>query len=101
MRVARPSMPSSPPRPCPSSSTPPTASPGRQPNAVASPHPGQRPMIVLDTTVLCYTVGESHPLREPCRQLLLAQADGRVDAATTIEVIQEFVHVRARRRTAA
>jgi uncharacterized protein len=58
-------------------------------------------VIVLDTTVLCYAVGESHPLREPCRLLLRAQADGRVEAATTVEVIQEFVHVRARRRTAA
>jgi predicted nucleic acid-binding protein len=55
-------------------------------------------MIVLDTTVLVYAVGADHPLREPCRQLIRAIADGTVLATTTVEVIQEFTHVRARRR---
>lgn len=55
-------------------------------------------MIVLDTTVLVYSVGTEHPLRDPCRELLVAVADGQVTATTTAEVIQEFVHVRARRR---
>ena len=54
-------------------------------------------MIVLDTTVLVYAVGADHPLREPCRQLIRAVADGTVLATTTVEVIQEFTHVRARR----
>jgi uncharacterized protein len=36
-------------------------------------------------------------LREPCR-LLQAHGDGRIEATTTIEIVQEFVHVRARRR---
>ena len=58
-------------------------------------------MILIDTTVLTYAVGVEHPLREPCRRLLQAHADGRIEAATTIEVIQEFVHVRARRRSRA
>jgi predicted nucleic acid-binding protein len=31
--------------------------------------------------------------------LLQAHGDGRIEAATTIEVIQEFVHLRARRRS--
>ena len=56
-------------------------------------------MIVLDTTVLAYAVGAEHPLRGPCRRLLEAHADGRVDATTTVEVIQEFVHIRSRRRS--
>ena len=55
-------------------------------------------MIVLDTTVLVYAVGTEHPLREPSRRLIDAIAAGRVSATTTIEVIQEFVHVRARRQ---
>ena len=55
-------------------------------------------MIVLDTTVLVYAVGADHPLREPCRQLIRAIADGTVLATTTVEVIQEFTYVRARRR---
>lgn len=56
-------------------------------------------MIVLDTTILAYAVGDEHPLREPCRRVLIAHADARLDAHTTVEVIQEFVHIRARRRT--
>ncbi len=55
-------------------------------------------MIVLDTTVLVYAKGAEHPLREPCRDLVAAVADGRLEAVTTAEAIQEFVHVRARRR---
>jgi predicted nucleic acid-binding protein len=56
-------------------------------------------MIVLDTTVLVYAKGSSHPLRDPCRKLVAAVADGSVEATTSIEAIQEFVHVRARRRS--
>lgn len=55
-------------------------------------------MIVLDTTVLVYAKGAEHPLRGPCRDLLGAIAGGAVQATTSVEVIQEFVHVRARRR---
>ena len=58
-------------------------------------------MIVIDTTVLSYAVGVEHLLRDPCIRLLRAHADGAIDAATTIEVVQEFVHVRARRRSRA
>ncbi len=55
-------------------------------------------MIVLDTTVLVYALGSEHPLRAPCRELVAAIADGDLQATTSVEVIQEFVHVRARRR---
>ncbi|MGH2866660.1 MAG: type II toxin-antitoxin system VapC family toxin [Solirubrobacteraceae bacterium] len=55
-------------------------------------------MIVLDTTVLVYAKGAEHPLRDPCRGLLEAIAQGLIQATTTAEVIQELVHVRARRR---
>lgn len=55
-------------------------------------------MIVLDTTVLVYAVGGDHPLADPARGLVDAIAAGRVRASTTVEVIQEFAHVRARRR---
>jgi len=56
-------------------------------------------MIVLDTTILVYAVGGEHPLRAPCRHMLAAHGEGRIEATTTIEVIQEFAHIRARRRT--
>ncbi len=55
-------------------------------------------MIVVDTTVLVYAVGADHPLREPSRGLVEAVEQGRLRATTTLEVIQEFAHVRARRR---
>jgi uncharacterized protein len=55
-------------------------------------------VILLDTTVLVYAKGQNHPLRGPCRELIEAVADQRIEATTTVEVIQEFVHVRARRR---
>ncbi len=58
-------------------------------------------MIVLDTTVLFYATGTDHPLRAPCRRLVDAVADGALTATTTVEVIQEFAHVRARRRDRA
>jgi uncharacterized protein len=54
-------------------------------------------MIVLDTTVLVYAKGAEHPLRAPCRELVEGIAEGAVQATTSVEVIQEFVHVRARR----
>jgi uncharacterized protein len=56
-------------------------------------------VIVLDTTVLVYAKGQKHVLRQPCRSLIEAIAAGSVEATTTPEVIQEFVHVRARRRS--
>ena|SRR5881398_12120 len=55
-------------------------------------------MVVLDTTVLVYAKGAEHPLREPCRRLIAAVAAGELEATTTVEAIQEFAHVRARRR---
>lgn len=55
-------------------------------------------MILLDTTVLVYAKGRDHPLRDPCRELIAAIAERQVEATTTVEAIQEFVHVRARRR---
>jgi hypothetical protein len=58
-------------------------------------------VILLDTTVLVYAKGQDHPLRDPCRDLIEAVASRRIDATTTVEVIQEFVHVRARRRSRA
>ena len=55
-------------------------------------------MIVLDTTVLVYAVGDDHELREPARAIVEAVESGAVQASTTVEAIQEFVHVRVRRR---
>lgn len=38
------------------------------------------------------------PCETPASRLIAAIADRQIEATTTVEVIQEFVHVRARRR---
>lgn len=53
-------------------------------------------MILLDTTILVYAVTRGDPFHEPCRALLESIEDGSVRAQTTVEVIQEFAHVRTR-----
>jgi uncharacterized protein len=58
-------------------------------------------VIVLDTTILVYAKGAAHPLRGPCRELIAAIADRRIEATTTVEVVQEFAHVRAQCRSRA
>ncbi len=55
-------------------------------------------MIVLDTTVLVYAKGAEHQLRDPCRRLIELIVDGSIAATTTVQAVQELVHVRARRR---
>jgi predicted nucleic acid-binding protein len=55
-------------------------------------------VIVLDATVLVYAVGADHPLAGPARAIVSSLVEGRTRATTTVEAIQEFVHVRARRR---
>lgn len=54
-------------------------------------------MIVVDTTILAYAVGLPHPLKEPSERFLEAVSVGAVHATTSVEVIQEFAHIRARR----
>jgi len=56
-------------------------------------------VIILDTTVLVYAVGDDHPLADTARSLMSEIRSGAVRAHTTPEVIQEFAHVRARRRS--
>jgi predicted nucleic acid-binding protein len=55
-------------------------------------------MILLDTSVLVYAVGEAHKQRTPCQRIVNAIVAGELDASTTPQVIQEFVHVYGRRR---
>jgi hypothetical protein len=55
-------------------------------------------LIVLDTNIPAYAGGRDHVLKEPCRRLLNEVVEGAITATTTTEVIQEFVHVRARSR---
>lgn len=49
--------------------------------------------------MLAYAERGDHPLRDQSLRLLEAIADGRIEGTTTVGVIQEFVHIRARRQT--
>jgi predicted nucleic acid-binding protein len=55
-------------------------------------------VILLDATVLVYSVGADHPLRDSSRRIVEAITGGAVAATTTAGVIQLFVGVRSRRR---
>jgi predicted nucleic acid-binding protein len=56
-------------------------------------------LIVLDTTILVCAKSTAHPLRDACRRLIDTIGRGGIRATTTTEVIQEFAHIRARRRS--
>jgi hypothetical protein len=56
-------------------------------------------VIVVDTPVLAYAVGGEHPLKRPSTRLVEAVAAGTIEATTTVDVIQEFAHIQARRRS--
>lgn len=58
-------------------------------------------MILLDTDVLVYAAGTEHPLRAPCREILRAAGDERIDARTTEPCLLELLHVWATRRSRA
>jgi uncharacterized protein len=49
-------------------------------------------LVFLDTAVFTYASGSEHPLREPCRAVLRAAAEGRLMAVTSAEVVQEILH---------
>lgn len=53
-------------------------------------------MILVDTSVLIRATGEEHPNQAPARWVLEMCAEFPV--RTTVEVIQEFLHVRARKQ---
>ena len=55
--------------------------------------------MILDTNILLYAVGGDHPLRPACADLIGRIGRGEQRATTTVEAIQEFAHVRARRRS--
>ena len=46
----------------------------------------------IDTAVLMYAAGAEHPLREPCRRVMIAIGSGALAAVTSVEVVQELLH---------
>lgn len=53
--------------------------------------------FVFDTAVFLYAVGSEHPYREPCREILRLVEQGVLAGDASVELIQEFAHVRLRR----
>lgn len=53
--------------------------------------------LFLDTNVFLFAVGGDHRYRQPCRDILGALAQDRFEALINVEVLQEYVHVRARK----
>jgi hypothetical protein len=48
--------------------------------------------VFIDTAVLMYAAGSAHPLRDPCVRIMDWTTSGRLDAVTSVEVVQELVH---------
>lgn len=46
----------------------------------------------IDTAVIMYAAGANHPLREPCRRVLIRIGSGELDGVVSSEVIQEIFH---------
>jgi len=53
--------------------------------------------LFLDANIFLYAIGGDGPHRELCRAVLLAVGQGTLDGVTNSEVLQEILHVRARR----
>ncbi len=48
--------------------------------------------VFIDTAVIMYAAGRPHPLRTPCREILDAITDQRVEGVVSSEVVQEILH---------
>jgi predicted nucleic acid-binding protein len=57
--------------------------------------------LFVDANVFLYAIGADSPHRAPCRDVLLAVGQGKLDGITSSEVLQEVLHVRARRVSVA
>ncbi len=48
--------------------------------------------VFIDTAVIMYAAGSSHPLRDPSRRILTMIESGALLAVTSSEVVQEIAH---------
>jgi predicted nucleic acid-binding protein len=48
--------------------------------------------VFIDTAIVMYAGGGEHPLRDPSRRILSRIAEGKLDGAISVEVIQEILH---------
>jgi predicted nucleic acid-binding protein len=48
--------------------------------------------LFLDANVIMYSLGSSHPYKEPCKNILEKIKSGDIRAITNTEVLQEILH---------
>jgi uncharacterized protein len=53
--------------------------------------------FLYDTNVFVYALGGEHPYREPCREIVRLATDGALRGEASTDLVQEFLHYRARR----
>lgn len=53
--------------------------------------------VLFDTAIFVYAAGRESPHRDPCRALLELAGAGSVSAVVSADLLQEFVHQRARK----
>ena len=53
--------------------------------------------FLYDTNVFVYALGAEHPYREPCREIVRLAAEGALRGEASTDLVQEFLHYRARR----
>ena len=53
--------------------------------------------FLYDTAVFVYAVGSDHPYRDACRQIVDRARTGELSGEASVEMVQEFAHVRLRR----
>jgi predicted nucleic acid-binding protein len=53
--------------------------------------------FLYDTAVFVYAVGAEHPYRGPCREIVARAARGELAGEASVDLVQEFLHQRARR----
>jgi len=52
--------------------------------------------FLYDTNVFVYALGREHPHRDACRRVVDLAAEGALRGEASVELVQEFLHVRAR-----
>lgn len=52
---------------------------------------------LLDTNVFAYAMGGPSPYREPCRTIMELLATGAIEGEVSVDLVQEFLHLRMRR----
>jgi len=53
---------------------------------------------LIDTNVIVYALGKSHPLKENSRRILADVATGSLEATLDVETLQEILHLYSSRR---